>query len=162
MTEAIEIFVPGKPRTAGSKSGYLDKITGKIKITPAGKYQKPWMDSVKWAAIQAGYTGKMILDTPIHLKLQFLFIRPKTHYKKNGELTKSARRYCTARPDLTKLTRAVEDALTGLIWRDDSQVIRQTTGKDYGTPEGVYIRIEEIEEQIQTADTPMELFESKE
>ena len=142
----IELFVHGKPRTAGSKSGFLNKVTGKIIMTPAGKYQKSWMEAVKWAAIEKGYNGKFILEKAIKLSIQFIFLRPKRHLKKNGELTKSARPYHTTRPDLCKLTRAVEDALTGLIWRDDSQIITHCTSKAYGSPQGCYIKIEEIKE----------------
>jgi Holliday junction resolvase RusA-like endonuclease len=37
----------------------------------------------------------------------------------------------TVKPDLTKLLRAVEDALTGVVWRDDSQIIHQVVNKEY-------------------------------
>ncbi len=140
----ITLFVHGKPRTAGSKSGFYNKKTKKIIMAPAGKYQKPWMEAVKWAAITAGYSGRMLLGGPIHLDLCFVFNRPKSHYKKNGDLTKSAIKQPTVRPDLDKLNRAVSDALTGLIWRDDSQVVQQTTEKTYGSTQGVLIEIEEI------------------
>ncbi len=140
----IQFFVQGKPRTAGSKSGYYNKKLKRVLMAPAGEYQKPWMESVKWAAIQGGYDGRVLVEKPIHLTLEFVFLRPKSHLKKNGELTKSAREMHTTKPDLTKLTRAVEDALTGLIWRDDSQVVKQTTQKSYGMPEGVLIIIEDI------------------
>ena len=141
----IKLFINGKPRSAGSKSGFYNKKTGKIIMAPAGKYQKPWMESVKCAAIEAGYNGEVLLEGPVHLRINFCFLRPKGHFKKDGSLTKSARPYPTVKPDLTKLTRAAEDALTGLIFRDDTQVIRQTTGKDYGQPEGAEVIIEEIE-----------------
>ena len=145
----IELFVNGKPRTAGSKSAFFNKKTGKIIVAPAGKYQKPWMEMVRWAAIEKGYNGKFILEGAIKLTIEFTFRRPKSHFKKNGELTKSAHPYHTTKPDLTKLTRAVEDALTGLIWIDDSQIIVQATLKRYmtnnaGEAEGCYVKIEEI------------------
>ena len=47
----------------------------------------------------------------------------------------------------TKLIRAVEDALTGIVWRDDAQVAVQKVAKVYGDePQGAVITIEEIEE----------------
>jgi Holliday junction resolvase RusA-like endonuclease len=38
------------------------------------------------------------------------------------------------RPDATKLWRPTEDALTGIVWRDDSQIIRQLVRKRYCGP----------------------------
>ena len=137
----IELYVNGKPRSSGSKSGFI--IDGKVIMTPAGKYQKSWMEAVKWAAIEAGHNGKMLIEGPVLLNLVFSFLRPKSHFKKNGELTKSARPQPTCKPDLDKLNRAISDALTGLIWRDDSQVIELTASKVYAQPEGCKIIIHE-------------------
>lgn len=38
----------------------------------------------------------------------------------------------TSRPDTTKLVRAIEDALTGILWRDDSQVVEHRLHKVFG------------------------------
>jgi Holliday junction resolvase RusA-like endonuclease len=40
--------------------------------------------------------------------------------------------YPTSRPDLLKHIRALEDALTGVVWRDDSQIIEQHLEKRWG------------------------------
>jgi hypothetical protein len=37
----------------------------------------------------------------------------------------------TPKPDLTKMVRAAEDAMAGIVWKDDSQVCGQITTKDY-------------------------------
>ncbi len=47
------------------------------------------------------------------------------------------------RPDLDKLCRACLDSLTGIVWRDDAQVVRLEASKDYGAP-GVMIWVEPI------------------
>ncbi len=44
-------------------------------------------------------------------------------------------------PDLDKLCRACLDSLTGIVWRDDSQVVRLEANKDYGAP-GAMIWVE--------------------
>ena len=144
----IEFFVPGICRTAGSKSAFKNKVTGKVNLTHAGKYSKGWMDSVKWFAMKK--TGRMILwEGPIILRLVFRRTRPKSHYRTGrnaGIIKPSAPAYPTSKPDLTKLTRAIEDALTGIVWKDDAQVVRQETGKVYCKPEekpGVCIIIKE-------------------
>ena len=47
------------------------------------------------------------------------------------------------RPDLDKLCRACLDSLTGIVWRDDAQVVRLEASKGYGAP-GVVIWVEPI------------------
>ena len=66
------------------------------------------------------------------------------------------------RPDATKLVRAVEDALTGLVWRDDAQVVIQTVRKRYGHPERAEIFVQEINVMLPDPDPlpdPAGLFE---
>jgi Holliday junction resolvase RusA-like endonuclease len=41
-------------------------------------------------------------------------------------------RYHTMRPDLDNLVKSVKDALTGVIWKDDAQIIRLVAEKRYG------------------------------
>ena len=148
----IHFFVPGEARPAGSKRGFLHKQTGRIIITAANPKQKEWMDTVSWHTQK--HVGRMILITePVCLKLTFLRLRPNGHYgtgRNADSLKASAPLHNTKTPDLTKLTRAVEDALTGLIWKDDSQVIAQRTNKRYCRDDeqpGVWITVESIEQK---------------
>lgn len=142
-----EFFVPGTARTAGSKSAFKDKW-GKVHLTHAGKYTKGWMDSVKWWALKEYGQRTVLLTCPLILKLTFFRQRPQGHYgtgRNAGILKDSSPEYPTPKPDLTKLTRAVEDALTGIVWEDDSQVVKQVTEKLYCGLEdkmGVFITIE--------------------
>ena len=151
----IEFFVHGKPAPAGSKTGYYNPKSERVIMAPASKNTAPWMQLVKWAAIQEGFSkGRMLLDGPVHLTITFIFNRPKKHYrtgKYSGLLKPSAPTRKTTMPDLTKLVRAAEDALTGLVWRDDSQVVGQSVSKIWASDsegqnssQGARIIIEEL------------------
>jgi Holliday junction resolvase RusA-like endonuclease len=148
----IEFFVPGIARTAGSKTAFKNPKTGKVIVTHAGKYSKQWMDMVKFFAMQVA--NKMcLLEGPIRLTLEFYKERSKSHFKARGGeptdiLKDSAPKFPTMKPDLTKLTRAVEDAVTKIIWKDDAQVVEQYTFKAYCDNKqkpGVMIRIATID-----------------
>lgn len=146
----IEFFVPGMARPAGSKSAFKHPQTGKIIVTHANAKTKDWMDSVKWFAIE--HTNRMVpVIEAVRLTLTFLKPRPQNHYgsgRNAGVLKSSAPQYATTVPDLTKLTRAVEDALTGIVWRDDAQVVKQVTDKRYCRGDekpGVQITIETLD-----------------
>ena len=50
----------------------------------------------------------------------------------------------TVAPDVDKLLRAVMDALTGVAYLDDAQVVQVTASKQYGETPGVDIGIKEL------------------
>lgn len=114
-------------------------------MSPASKKTKPWMAVVSAYAKEA-YSESLLIGA-IKITLNFAKLRPKNHYKSNGELNpKKARKYPIVKPDGGKMQRAVEDALTGIIWRDDSQVALWIGSKVYVDRDpGVLISIEEIE-----------------
>jgi Holliday junction resolvase RusA-like endonuclease len=53
------------------------------------------------------------------------------------------------RPDLLKLTRLLEDACSGIIWRDDAQISDELLMKRYAAPPlhpiGVHVRIDPLD-----------------
>jgi crossover junction endodeoxyribonuclease RusA len=72
----------------------------------------------------------------VHITLSFGLPRPKSLPKKVLQNVK--------RPDLDKLIRGVCDALTGIMWNDDSQIVMITAAKTYALQPGVHILIEEV------------------
>lgn len=60
------------------------------------------------------------------------------------------------RPDVLKLARCAEDSLTGIVWRDDAQIVEEHLFKYWGEPARVEI-------EIKPADQVQELlFQPKE
>jgi Holliday junction resolvase RusA-like endonuclease len=53
--------------------------------------------------------------------------------------------FMTKRPGLDKLVRSVKDALRGVLYRDDAQVVRLTASKTYHEQPGVEIRCQTSE-----------------
>jgi len=151
MSDELTFFVPGRPAPGGSKSGFYIKKLKRVIMAPNSKRTKPWMDSVRCFALQA-YSGPL-LEEPVELQITFQLLRPKNHYGtgRNARILKrSAKRFPTVKPDLTKLIRSTEDALTGLIFRDDTQVVRQVTEKVYAEREGAVIVIRPIQNKSET------------
>jgi Holliday junction resolvase RusA-like endonuclease len=102
-------------------------------------------------------SGAELLHGPLHLSLVFCLARPKGHFGsgRNADVVKpSAPRYPTVKPDATKLTRAVEDAMTGIVWRDDAQVVDQYVTKVYDEPERVVVTVRPMEEEQCTSPAP--------
>jgi Holliday junction resolvase RusA-like endonuclease len=47
------------------------------------------------------------------------------------------------KPDVLKLARAVEDAMSGIIYKDDAQIVTERLCDRYGILPGVAIQVEE-------------------
>lgn len=138
----LAFTVLGTPQPAGSKKGYVNPKTGKVIITDAAKGSRPWKQQVAGEALAR--TNGTPFAGPVELALTFFVARPKAHYgtgRNAAKLKPTAPRYPTTRPDATKLLRAVEDALTGIVYADDAQVINQYVSKLYGSPERVEIAV---------------------
>ena len=128
----ISIWVPGIPKPGGSKTPGVAK-SGKIYLRPACKGVKAWMETVALSAMMQHGTLPP-LPGPLIASLRFHMPRPKSHFRANGrELSKKAPLHHTYKPDFTKLVRATEDALKGILWEDDSQIIEQGGGKQWAS-----------------------------
>lgn len=136
----LSFTVYGVAAPAGSKTAGVSK-SGKVFVRDDAKKGKPWRQNVAQAAGEA-MNGTGLLDGALELRLTFYVPRPKSHYGANG-LRPSSPLYPTKRPDVTKLIRAVEDALTGIVWRDDAQVVRQHATKLYGEPARAEVKVME-------------------
>jgi Holliday junction resolvase RusA-like endonuclease len=137
-----EFFVPGKPQTAGSKRAFPHRTTGRIIVVDDCKGGKVWRKAVQY---HAGTVCKAMLAGPLAVSVVFVMPRPLSHRKKDGTTAPGAPRYHIVKPDTTKMLRAIEDALTGVAWIDDAQVIVQTAAKRYaryGEEPGARVTIE--------------------
>jgi Holliday junction resolvase RusA-like endonuclease len=93
----------------------------------------PWRQDVAARAREAMLGAPQLLRSVI-LTVVFEFPRPKSHYRTGryaSELRADAPRHVATKPDLSKLVRAIEDAMTGIVWRDDSQVAAVRAMKVY-------------------------------
>ncbi len=147
----IEFTVYGLPAPAGSKKSIpYQKEDGSLGVRTFddNKRSKPWQQKVSWAAMLR-YNGPIVLN-PVRLEIIFYLPRPQHHFKiRKGKVSKEpkpwAPTYPIVTPDLTKLVRCLEDALKGVIWKDDSQVVEQFTRKLYGEVPRAEVKILGIE-----------------
>lgn len=123
----IRITVYGEPAPQGSKRGFVNRKTGGVILVENNKDRlDSWREAVKYAALQVR-AGAAALDGPIVARMVFSVRRPKGHYRsgKNAALLKTdaPSRPCS-KPDLSKLLRSTEDALTDAgVWIDDARVV---------------------------------------
>ncbi len=143
MTDAdVSFFCPGVAAPGGSKAAFRSQ-TGRIVVKDDCKRNKSWRQTVALFAFQA-MKGRLPLADPLKVVVSFVMPRPDGHFgtgRNAGSVKASAPAHPTVRPDATKLWRAAEDALTGVVWRDDSQIVEQTVCKSYGDQPGVTVEV---------------------
>jgi len=135
----LEWFAPGIPRPKGSKQMFLGKNKaghsyGVMREDSRG--MGAWREVVAWSAkaamVEIHHPGWSDRE-PVALSLEFIFKRTKHP---------PANQYPPI--DLDKLLRTVFDALTGVIYADDKQVMYVEMTKRYAlTPDegpGVHIK----------------------
>lgn len=145
MAQAINFVVHGVAQPAGSKRAFHNAKTGRTVVVDDAKGSRSWKTTVSEAALE--HLPEEPLTGPIGLTLLFYMPRPKGHYgsgRNADKLKPSAPEWPTVKPDTTKLLRGVEDALTGLLWRDDAQIVHQVASKRYGHPARCEVYLEEL------------------
>jgi len=144
----IHFTVLGRLAGAGSKTFMPrgGKAGGRPIAVPASKFTKPWMDSVRAEAAIAARNLPGLIRGPVAVIYSFYCPRPQAHYNSKGELRESAPGYPHHRrePDWDKLCRSTSDAMTGIVWQDDKQVIRAQVSVEYGEPMRAEITVEEL------------------
>lgn len=89
------------------------------------------------AQVAGQHTGQAgIIEGPVALEVTFFRLRPKSARK---------RPYPTTAPDADKLVRAIGDAITGVLIRDDAQVVDLIARKRFGAVAGCDVVVREIE-----------------
>lgn len=144
LTPLLIMTIYGEARPQGSKRAFVRN--GRAIVVNDNPHTKSWRQEIASEAqrLYAGapYTG------PVFMAVTFVRPRPKGHYgsgKNDSTLKATAPAYPTTKPDTVKLTRAVEDALTGIIWRDDSQVVDHVLSKRYGPRFETTVKVYAIE-----------------
>lgn len=123
---AYSFCVYGNPAPQGSKHATLHKTTGRIVVMESSKHVKPWRESVRYAGVTERGSRAPLDGVPLIVDMVFTFVRPKSHYRtgRNAHLLRdNAPCLPMTAPDVSKLVRSTEDALTNAgVWRDDALV----------------------------------------
>lgn len=136
------LIVYGMPGPQGSK-----RHVGGGRMIESSKKVKPWRMDVKAAAeLLMAQSGAPPFDGPLRVRMVFTLPKPTS-------APKTRRTWPDRKPDVSKLARSTEDALTDAgFWADDARVVdytRQSKCYPNEDPEaldrpGVRIEVEEI------------------
>lgn len=128
----IKLIIPGPPCAK-----QRPKVYGRHAVTPEKTVNYETL--VKQLYIVGNY-GKQ-LEGPLEMKVVAYFPIPQSKSKKVKEAMLKGKIRPTCRPDVDNLFKIVADALNGLAYRDDSQIVRATVEKMYSTEPCVEVEI---------------------
>ena len=146
----LYFYVAGRPQTAGSPDAIpfqrKDGSLG-VRVVEGGgnKYLKArkrsWRSDLRDAAQEAMRDDwSASRDVPLEVRFVVVRKRPVTHLRTGqhaGEVKDWAKALLpTTAPDLLKIARSAEDALTGVLWADDAQIVIERLEKAYGDQVG--------------------------
>jgi crossover junction endodeoxyribonuclease RusA len=121
-------LVHGTPVPQGSLRAFNNRVVA----NNAGRLER-WRGDIRQAC--GTPQGVTPWRGPVHVVATFLFARPKSHLRADGTPRKGFERRIP-RGDIDKLTRALLDALTNVLWDDDEQVVALHCLKEWASFSG--------------------------
>jgi Holliday junction resolvase RusA-like endonuclease len=126
----LDFRVYGVAQQMGSKRAFVPKGWTRPVITDSNKNLKSWQQLVSDAANRALHelpaTERTLLLEGVRLTIAFYLPRPASLPKRVTAHTKA--------PDVDKCVRGLADALTGVVFRDDAQIVDLVAMKRYAPP----------------------------
>ena len=83
-------------------------------------------------------------DTPMQLQLSTYYPIPKSWSKKKRQMAMDGEIHPQVKPDLDNVMKAVLDAMNGVVYVDDSQVINMVATKRYSSDPRVEVYLHEV------------------
>lgn len=125
----LAFTVYGEAQPQGSAKAFVPRGWSRPIVTSDNPSLKQWRQVVAEAANHAlgalPAADRDVLQAGVRVTVAFYLPRPKSLPKKTTAHTK--------KPDLDKLVRSCCDALTAIVFRDDSQVCELVAAKHYAS-----------------------------
>jgi Holliday junction resolvase RusA-like endonuclease len=129
----IQFTVPGKAQgKARARTFYNPKMGKMMSVTPEQTVN--YENLIKISYIQAVEKGYKPTEKPVTVEIEAIYRKVKTNKMEEPML----------KPDVDNIAKVVLDALNGLAYIDDKQVISLVVRKVWGEPEELIVKIEEV------------------
>ncbi|MEH1647567.1 RusA family crossover junction endodeoxyribonuclease [Pediococcus pentosaceus] len=132
----IRLTIPGEPVAASRPQ--VPRFGSPYYKEPYNTYKK----TVR-KIIEKQYTDKVILE-PLYVQIKFYRSVQKSVSKVERRRRLLGVHRPTMKPDIDNLFKAVTDACTGIVWKDDNQIVSTKSDKFYSEEPRVEIYVEEL------------------
>lgn len=122
----LTITIPGEMRGKG-----------RPRFSTAGGFARAYTDAktasaenwIKACAVEQA--GTVPIAGPIALSVSIAVEVPRSWSKKRRAAALAGADFPTSKPDLDNCAKLIADALNGIVWRDDKQIVRMDLRKHY-------------------------------
>lgn len=128
-----EIRGKGRPKFSG-KSGRPRAYTDS-KTVSAENWVKACAVDAMCARSHSMLTGAVQMNVAVTVGI------PASWSKKKQQMATAGLLHPTGKPDADNTTKLICDALNGIVWKDDSQVVRLVMSKRYGEQPGAEVLV---------------------
>lgn len=136
-SKVLEFEVPGEPVGKGRP-----RFTRQGRAYTPAKTAK--YENLVSLAFSQKYPNHVPFEGPIEMRMIAYFSIPKSWSKKKAEQARLNKIWPTKKPDTDNIAK-VKDALNGIAFHDDSQVVIESIIKKYAETPKLAISIKEIE-----------------
>lgn len=140
--QTVSFHVPGKPQgKARARTFYSEKARKHMSYTPEGTAL--YENLIKTMYMQEAQGVRFEQGTPVvlHIVARYLPVRstPKKHLRQmmDGQI------FPLKKPDMDNIIKVVADALNGVAYHDDTQIMMVCAKKVYSVLEGLDITVGE-------------------
>jgi Holliday junction resolvase RusA-like endonuclease len=143
----MKIIIPGRPIAKKRHRTFVKQLKNGKFFQGAYNEQKPeeneFISFIKTQIPQ----GFIPMTEPVYIQFWFGVRRPKAHYgtgRNSGKLKESAPKYPGKKPDFDNFEKFVADCFSGVVYRDDSQIVSWRGDKRYSESPRTEIEIRRI------------------
>jgi Holliday junction resolvase RusA-like endonuclease len=94
---------------------------------------------------QQAMNGRAPIAGPVRVRMVAHFAIPASWSKKRRDAAARAETFPAKRPDASNLAKLAEDAMNGIVYADDAQIVMLTVAKLYDLRPRLQIRVEPVE-----------------
>ena len=139
--QSVTFHVPGKPQGKARARTFYNPAAGKhVSHTPDNTVLYENLIKDQFLNYADGFY--MERGTPVTLRFVARFLPPKSVSKKKQKQMLEGEILPLKKPDMDNIVKVVADALNGVAYHDDTQVILVSAKKAYSAMEGLDITVE--------------------
>jgi Holliday junction resolvase RusA-like endonuclease len=145
----VLVQLPGEPRGKGRPRAFVPRGRPRPVLFTDAKTEH-YEKLIKGAARNA-MGQRQQMTGPLDVTIEAVFEIPKSWPKYRRRAAMQGLEPHVSAPDADNVAKIALDGCNGIVWRDDSQVVRLTASKHYGPQPGLMIAVVERKVSAQVA-----------
>lgn len=125
----MQITIPGQPQGKARARTFYNPRLGKHQSVTPGKTVL-YENLIKTCYLRA-HEGECYEDEPLKVIIRAFYEIPKSMSKKDRKAALEWRLFPTKKPDVDNIAKVICDALNGLAYKDDKQIVDLDVRKRY-------------------------------